>query len=99
VIASARWIVVLVYLALILYDIRAEYLCLRVLGGDQGLGHYGNDIQNAVVFSFIAVVLIPVVPAILRIQSIRYIKRDITAGSSKDIDPSRPRSTNMKNKI
>jgi hypothetical protein len=62
VIASARWIVVLVYFALILYDIRAEFLCLRVLGGDQGLGHYGNDIQNAVLFSFTAVVLIPRYP-------------------------------------
>lgn len=76
-IAVARWILVLVYVSLIIYGIRAEWLCLRVLGGDQSLGGFGKDVENAVLLSFAAVVLLPIVPAFLRMQSLRTIKRDI----------------------
>jgi hypothetical protein len=48
--------------------IRAEWLCLRVLGADQSLGAFGTDVQNAVLAPFAAVVLLPVVPAFLRMQ-------------------------------
>jgi hypothetical protein len=78
----ARWIPVLVYVFLIIYGIRAEWLCLRVLGGDQSLGAFGTDVQNAVLASFAAVALLPIVPAVLRMQSLRTIKRDI------DLEPS-----------
>jgi hypothetical protein len=62
---------------LIIYGIRAEWLCLRVLGGDQSLGGFGKDVERAVLVSFAAVVLIPIVPALVRMQSLRTIKRDI----------------------
>jgi hypothetical protein len=73
----ARWIPILVYLTLIIYDIRAELLCLRVLGGDQGLSAYGKDIENAMFWSFVAVVLMPIAPVLLRTQSLFTIKRAI----------------------
>jgi len=72
-----RWIPVLVYLALILYDIRAESLCLRLLGGDQGRNGYGGDVENAVLWSFMAVALIPVAQVLIRMQSLRTIKQPI----------------------
>ena len=80
----ARWIQVLVYVALILYDIRAEMLCLRVLGGDESLRGHGGDIENAMIWSFAAVVLIPIVPVLLRLQSLGTIKRTINAQDSDE---------------
>lgn len=72
-----RWLVVLIYLVVIIYDIRAELLCLRVLGGDQSLGGHAGEVQNAVLWSFAAVALIPIAPVFIRMQSLRRIKQVI----------------------
>jgi hypothetical protein len=72
-----RWFPVLGYLALILYGVRAEFLCLRVLGGDQTLSGHGQEVQNAVLWSFAAVALIPIAPVFVRMQSLRTIKQAI----------------------
>ena len=48
-----------------------------MLGGDLGLAGFGEDVERAVLVSFAAVVLLPISPAILRMQSLRTIRRDI----------------------
>ncbi|GIM90832.1 hypothetical protein [Paractinoplanes toevensis] len=75
--AVARWVLVVIYLALIVCAIRAEWLCLRVLGGETGLSGHGGDIEFAMIASFVAVALIPITPALLRMQSLRTIRKDI----------------------
>ncbi|GAA3336260.1 hypothetical protein GCM10020358_07720 [Amorphoplanes nipponensis] len=53
-----------------------------MVGGEGSLGGFGKDVENAVLASFAAVVLLPVIPAFLRMQSVRAIKRDIGLESS-----------------
>ena len=80
-----RWLPILIYLAVIIYDIRAELLCLRVLGGDQSLSGRASEVENAVLWSFAAVALIPIAPVFIQMQSLRRMKQAIGVQAASEV--------------
>ncbi len=88
-IMTARWLPVLGYLTLILYDIRAERLCLRLLAGDQSFSSYGADVEDAMFWSFVLIAVIPIAPVfVVRTQTFGMIKQALgLRGADKQTSP------------
>jgi hypothetical protein len=83
--ALARWLTAGLYLLMILYDMRAERDCLRLLGGNHAYSMFGAEVENAMFWSFALIVLVPVVPIwIVNTQSFQMYVRSLGLGKDQD---------------